>query len=116
MSEALTRILFGTWTPPETCGPTRKNLVMKGLPTNMSEHIRSSDAYMNTEVEVLRFMREFKNRWFSPAEIHLNIKTKFSVGNLGMILREMVEDGFLLVEVKSKNKKVQLYKFNGESE
>lgn len=113
MSKALEAILLGTWSAPEGVTTVRRHLVMNGPSSNMAQSIKQSDAHLDTEVAVLRFMRDFHSRWYSPTEIHMNIKTKFSVGGLGNILRGMVAEGFLLVDYKSKNKKALMYKFNG---
>lgn len=112
MNELMT-ILCGSWSPPEGKVTTRKMSVMKGLSNNMTDHVKESDSYADTELEILRFLRDHKNRWFSPSEIKLNIKTRFSVGNLGLILRGMQEQDFVLVQKASKTSRYLVYKFNG---
>ena len=73
MSDMLTTILFGTFTPPEAT-KVRTNLCMKGV-SAASEHEESA-AFLDAQLSVLRFLRDFSGKWYSPAEIHMNIKTR----------------------------------------
>lgn len=111
MSQALAAILLGTWVPPEGKETIRRHSCIKGVDKNKALH--EHDSYIELQVTILRFMRDFPKRWFSPSEIHMNIETKFSMSGMGVVLKDMAKEEFLLVQFKTKNRRAVMYKFNG---
>lgn len=108
MSDLLHKVLFGTFIEP-----TAIQIRVHSCLTNCAKHERfESESYANLQTEILRFLRENQGQWFLPTEIKLKIKTRFSVGELGVVLRTLTKEEFLLSQPGFR-KRIQLYKFNG---
>jgi hypothetical protein len=106
----LTTILCGTFEVPEAPTKTRRHSCMA---ESKKEERDQSKKEEQITLEVLRFLRSFRGRGFSPAEIAINISTKTSTFVLGRILNDMADEDFLIRYLPTAKAKKYLYKFNG---
>lgn len=112
MTHPLYTVLFGQWSPPEATGQGKTHLCLND---RAGRERYESEGFVQVELEVLRFLRVHRSRWFSTAEIKFGLGTKFSAGGLGVVLRGMVKNDFVAMK-PGPRPRVPLYKFNGASD
>lgn len=111
MPHPLFNVLFGQWSPPEATGQGKTHLCLND---RAGRERYESEGYVQVELDVLRMLRQHQGRWFTTAEIKMKLKTNFSAGGLGVVLREMVKNDFLTTK-PGPRPRVPLYRFNGAS-